>query len=345
MVILNNNAGVGSNFIPQTHQGHKRVQSISSFSNTNIQLSNQFSKEMNELKKATSNFLFQSFQLYFIWDFCANKFEKICRELASENRTTPGQLCELYEFILDLLKNAEMFNEIQTDHLPLMLKRIIQTLNTYCSKMTNQDLTKSILLCSKILKKIVPKVIAEAGTASNIPSATSPISIKSTSSKLQRKRSQTEFSSMKNLKRISEPLKQNQNQLANHEVKTRNISSSLTNLALNEKSDEALHRIVSECINDLISQIDSSSDQSDTADFELSENDSYVSTNIKENNGNCVINTDQNEDPNNGLIFETCVDLLKQLFHTFTTSHLFKIDDADNRINKSFENLFHYQDR
>lgn len=295
---------------------------------------------MNELKKATSNFLFQSFQLYFIWDFCANKFEKICKETAGENRATPGQLCDLYEFILDLLKNAEMFNEIQTDHLPLMLKRIIQTLNTYCPKMTNQDLTKSILLCSKILKKIVPKVIAEAGTTSNnIPSNTSPVSIKS--SKLQRKRSQTEFSSMKNLKRISEPLKQ-QNHLTAHEVKARNISSSLTNLALNENPDEALQRVVTECINDIISQIDNSY-QSDTPDLETSENDSYVSTSIKEANLNNVNSTELNDDPNNDLIFETCVDLLKQLFHTFSISHLFKIDDADNKINKSFESLFHYQ--
>ena len=47
-----------------------------------------------------------------------------------------------------------MHNEIQTDHLPLMLKKIIQTLNAYCSKMNNQDLMKSILLCSNILKNV-----------------------------------------------------------------------------------------------------------------------------------------------------------------------------------------------
>ncbi len=157
-------------------QGHRRGHSSSSFtgiiSSTNgvkfeptsgANSTQPPSKELNELKKATSNFLFQSFQLYFIWDFCANKFEKICLEQATststDSRLTPGQLCDLYEFILDLLKNAEIYNVIQTDHLPLMLKRIVQTLNAHCAKMTNQDLTKSILLCSKILKKVVPKVI------------------------------------------------------------------------------------------------------------------------------------------------------------------------------------------
>lgn len=164
--MLHNNTGAGNSFL-QSSQGHRRVQSISSFSTNNTQLSAQFAKEINELKKATSNFLFQSFQLFFIWDFCAKKFEKICHDHASpDNRISPGQLCDLYEFILDLLKNQEIYNEIQTDHLPLMLKRIIKTLDTYCPTMSNQDLTKSILLCSKILKKVVPKVVVPDATNS-----------------------------------------------------------------------------------------------------------------------------------------------------------------------------------
>lgn len=47
-----------------------------------------------------------------------------------------------------------MYNEIQTEHLPMMLKRIIQTINNYCENMTNQDLSKSLVLCSKILNKV-----------------------------------------------------------------------------------------------------------------------------------------------------------------------------------------------
>lgn len=84
-------------------------------------------KESNELKKATCNFLFQSFQVYFIWEFCSNKFELICKNYtnllvnSSTNATstlnpdtfntllTPAQLCDLYEFILDLLANSVGF--------------------------------------------------------------------------------------------------------------------------------------------------------------------------------------------------------------------------------------------
>jgi len=190
LVFVNNNSSnsattASTGASGSTGQGHRRGHSSSSFtgiiSSTNgakfeptsgANSTQPPSKELNELKKATSNFLFQSFQLYFIWDFCANKFEKICLEQATststDSRLTPGQLCDLYEFILDLLKNAEIYNVIQTDHLPLMLKRIVQTLNAHCAKMTNQDLTKSILLCSKILKKVVPKVIvSETGLQGN----------------------------------------------------------------------------------------------------------------------------------------------------------------------------------
>ncbi len=140
-------------------------------SSINSQQQQQFIKELNELKKATCNFLFQSFQLYFIWTFCAKKFELICRQSTldqskshphhvmlgdngSGEMVSPGQLCELYEFILDLLTNAEIYNEIQTEHLPVMLNSIVQTLDLYCPNMSNQNLTKSLLLCLKVLNKV-----------------------------------------------------------------------------------------------------------------------------------------------------------------------------------------------
>lgn len=81
-------------------------------------------KDSNELKKATCNFLFHSFQIFFIWEFCASKFESICKnyinssclESASSHTITsdnfhtstlnPAQLCDLYEFILELLANS-----------------------------------------------------------------------------------------------------------------------------------------------------------------------------------------------------------------------------------------------
>lgn len=107
---------------------------LSSTSNTTQAAMLQFTKELNEIKKATCNFLFQSFQLYFIWEFCANKFEMVCArytsstttiashakpgkgdhispsvegiDLSMMNNVSPAQLCDLYEFILDLLTNT-----------------------------------------------------------------------------------------------------------------------------------------------------------------------------------------------------------------------------------------------
>lgn len=93
-------------------------------------------QSLKEIKKATCNFLFQSFQLYFIWDFCATKFEKVCRNYTSNNNSranemalqsnsvnsfdllnvdtdsivSPAQLCDLYRFILDLLSNSVSLN-------------------------------------------------------------------------------------------------------------------------------------------------------------------------------------------------------------------------------------------
>lgn len=390
--ILNNNVSGGSGYLQSSH-GHKRVQSVSSFATSSSHhLNTQFTKEINELKKATSNFLFQSFQLYFIWDFCAAKFEKICARIKTpdESHISPGQLCDLYEFILDLLNSAEMYNEIQTDHLPLMLKRLIQTLNTNCPKMNNQDLTKSILLCSNILKKIVPKIVVPDMTNGQLSESRQPASSFPNSSQNspapkqtlgQRKRSQTEFSSLKNLKRISEPTKMNQEADAKKSGAVRKLTSSLTNLTVNETSDESAARHVSECMNDLLTQIEvimkeSPLEESTMNDLETS--DDYKNLDgssfkeddnepeeegteptalaeksakkqnvdaLKERKAEAETNGVNNSNSNNELIFDTCVQLLKQLFYTFVVSHLFNAEASDeNCVNRSFENLFNHED-
>jgi hypothetical protein len=104
-----------------SHNGHRRTHSNLMMTNiassaSSSSNSSQF-KELNELKKASYNFMFESFQRYFIWEFCANKFELICKNYteathdSTNNMTTisPGQLCDLYEFILDLLKTNVNF--------------------------------------------------------------------------------------------------------------------------------------------------------------------------------------------------------------------------------------------
>ncbi len=396
-LVLNNNSSNSTSFSSTAHtgalnvssQGHRRGHSSSSYtaimSSTNGSKNEltTSSKEINELKKATSNFLFQSFQLFFIWDFCAKKFEKICLEQANsstDSRTvTPGQLCDLYEFILDLLKTTEIYKEIQTDHLPLMLKRIIQTLNTHCAKMTNQDLTKSILLCSKILKKVVPKVITDPTTSQNnsnsqstpttasATAVTSPVSAtrkiqKSAKSvnHLQRKRSQTEFSSMKNLKRISEPVKTNS---SSSEHVTKGISTSLTNLCLNETSEEVMKRDVADCLSDMLMQLElnldiensngavrfeleTSDEKNNLGDEKTSDEEEEVSDDEEENEKNEETDFKQSKTEmfaKNEMIFDDCVQLLKELFHTFTMSHLFDLNgDGLGQIQRAFHALFNH---
>ena len=90
----------------------------------------QYAKEHNEIKKATCNFLFQSFQLYFIWEFCAKKFDLICSNYVANNNTvyvpsadselnmlnvSPAHICDIYEFILDLLTNSVSYLTIYID--------------------------------------------------------------------------------------------------------------------------------------------------------------------------------------------------------------------------------------
>ena len=113
--------GVSVNYFKkfQSHMGGSGMTS----SSMSQQPNQQHLKELSDLKKATCNFLFQSFQVYFIWDFCAKKFEAACKSCANVTMassmqpvygqdsgvTSPGQLCDLYEFILDLLTNAVSF--------------------------------------------------------------------------------------------------------------------------------------------------------------------------------------------------------------------------------------------
>lgn len=274
-----------------------------------------------------------------------------------------------------------MYNEIQTDHLPLMLKRLIQTLNTNCPKLNNQDLTKSILLCSNILKKIVPKIVVPDMTNGQLSESRQPalslplngqIIPAPKQTLVQRKRSQTEFSSLKNLKRISEPTKMNQGTDAMKKGEdVKKLTSSLTNLCLNETSEECATRHVSECMNDLLTQIEAnlqeipleeSTNELETSDdyknldgFSFKEDDNELeekgtnSTAFEEKSAQDVDDDSKDAraeaDNNDELIFDTCVQLLKQLFYTLVVSHLFNVESGDvNSVNRAFENLFNRED-
>lgn len=91
---------------------YKECESLNNEQSTTNNANSNSLKEKNEIVKASCNFIFQSFQLSFIWEFCANKFDSACNVYNNENEkpaldnttftSTPSILCDLYAFILDL---------------------------------------------------------------------------------------------------------------------------------------------------------------------------------------------------------------------------------------------------
>lgn len=83
------------------------------------------SKEVSEINKALANFLFQSFQFYFIWDFCASQFSNICalnhetNDINNANLISPSLLCDLFTFILDLTNLVSLKKQLKKNHLIL----------------------------------------------------------------------------------------------------------------------------------------------------------------------------------------------------------------------------------
>ena len=143
----------------------------------NLNLAENATKEKNDIKKAIITLIFQSLQSNFIWEFCATKFEEACAYYTSFNdgliQISPSKLCDLFIFILDLTSvshinilaiilnsfqlnfySKDSYINIQNECLPIMLKQILITLNKYCKKLTNHDLTTSFTLCLKILDKV-----------------------------------------------------------------------------------------------------------------------------------------------------------------------------------------------
>ena len=154
---------------------------------------------------------------------------------------------------------------------------------------------------------------------------------------------------MKNLKRISEPVKANSNSAENV---AKVISASLNSLCLNETPD--VDRVVSECVADMLAQLELSLDiDSNGAGvrFELetsgetreyggmaSDDEEVENESSEENCGEEKASlTAENE-----MIFDDCVQLLKDLFHTFVTSHLFELGGGE-QVKSAFQALFNCQ--
>ncbi|XP_048351284.1 protein dopey-1 isoform X2 [Sphaerodactylus townsendi] len=150
------------------------LQVESSFSKDHAQLSSKLreNKKTAELIK-TANLLFNSFEPYYMWDYIARWFEECCRRtLHARLQTLPGgsepielpltNFCLLVDFLLDIV-SLETYIEIQTEHLPQLLLRMVSALTSHLQTLHLSELTDSLRLCSKILSKVQPPLLS-AGT-------------------------------------------------------------------------------------------------------------------------------------------------------------------------------------
>ncbi|XP_058431885.1 protein dopey-1 isoform X2 [Marmota monax] len=155
------------------------------FSKDHAQLSSKLreNKKTAELIK-TANLLFNSFEPYYMWDYVARWFEECCRRtLHARLQIGPGDssesselqltnFCLLVDFLLDIVSLPtrsmrvlcqETYIEIQTEHLPQLLLRMISALTSHLQTLRLPELTDSLRLCSKILSKVQPPLLS-AGT-------------------------------------------------------------------------------------------------------------------------------------------------------------------------------------
>ncbi|XP_058517044.1 protein dopey-1 isoform X1 [Ochotona princeps] len=153
------------------------------FSKDHAQLSSKLreNKKTAELIK-TANLLFNSFEPYYMWDYVARWFEECCRRtLHARLQTGPGDssesselqltnFCLLVDFLLDIV-SLETYIEIQTEHLPQLLLRMISALTSHLQTLRLSELTDSLRLCSKILSKVQPPLLsADTGGVVQFPS-------------------------------------------------------------------------------------------------------------------------------------------------------------------------------
>ncbi|XP_010902786.2 protein dopey-1 isoform X3 [Esox lucius] len=155
------------------------LQNHNPFSKDHTHLSSKLreNKKTAELIK-TANLLFNSFEPYYMWDYIARWFEDCCRKTKNGPRhagstETPGLLLvefsQLVDFLLDIVSLPtrsmrvicqETYIEIQTEHLPQLLLRMVSALTSNLPALGLEELTQCLRLCSKILSKVQPPLVS-----------------------------------------------------------------------------------------------------------------------------------------------------------------------------------------
>uniref|UniRef100_A0A672QY24 DOP1 leucine zipper like protein A n=1 Tax=Sinocyclocheilus grahami TaxID=75366 RepID=A0A672QY24_SINGR len=134
-----------------------------------LQNQNPFSKDQTQLSRSalklrenkktaelikTANLLFNSFEPYYMWDYIACWFED-----SETSARSLVEFCELVDFLLDIV-SLETYIEIQTEHLPQLLLRMVSALTTHLQALGLRELTHCLRLCSKILSKVQPPLVS-----------------------------------------------------------------------------------------------------------------------------------------------------------------------------------------
>ncbi|KAI1885558.1 hypothetical protein AGOR_G00205040 [Albula goreensis] len=159
------------------------LQNQSPFSKDHTQLSSKLreNKKTAELIK-TANLLFNSFEPYYMWDYIARWFEDCCRRTQNSRLQVGGavgkpepsellllEFCQLVDFLLDIVSLPtrsmrvicqETYIEIQTEHLPQLLLRMVSALTSHLQALQLGELTHCLRLCSKILSKVQPPLVS-----------------------------------------------------------------------------------------------------------------------------------------------------------------------------------------
>nr|XP_015211533.1 PREDICTED: protein dopey-1 isoform X2 [Lepisosteus oculatus] len=158
------------------------------FSKDHSQLSSKLreNKKTAELIK-TANLLFNSFEPYYMWDYIARWFEECCRRTLNarlkaghQGGFEPSDLsvvefCQLVDFLLDIVSLPtrsmrvicqETYIEIQTEHLPQLLLRMVSALTSHLQALGLSELTDGLRLCSKILSKVQPPLVSPGAEGS-----------------------------------------------------------------------------------------------------------------------------------------------------------------------------------
>ncbi|CAJ1061967.1 protein dopey-1 isoform X2 [Xyrichtys novacula] len=149
------------------------LQNQSPFSKDHTHLSSKLreNKKTAELIK-TANLLFNSFEPYYMWDYIARWFEECCRRTLNSSTRAPQlawsfdppelslvEFCQLVDFLLDIV-SLETYIEIQTEHLPQLLLRMVAALTCHLQTLGLGELTHCLRLCSKILSKVQPPLVS-----------------------------------------------------------------------------------------------------------------------------------------------------------------------------------------